>query len=227
MSALPTITVAIVEDDPSVGEILAGWINGARGFRLSSRHLNAESALERLPKEKPDIVLTDINLPGMNGIQCVSRLKPILPNTQFVMLTVYEDTDHIFDALTAGATGYLLKQTDREELLASLMEVHKGGSPMSTYIARKVVKRFYPTPAKDTGMARLGMREKQVLEFLAQGYLYKEIAHELQLKLPTINTYVRRIYEKLHVNSRGRAVAIYSRIRGETSPPAKSPKQPE
>src|SRR6516164_1885759 len=137
-----SIAVSIIEDDVPAREILADWIRRAEGFQCVSEHDNAESALEALPREKPAVVLVDINLPGMNGIECIRRLKPVLPQTQFVMLTVYEDDNHIFKALAAGASGYLLKQTSRQMLLTALQEVHAGGSPMSSSIARKVVQSF-------------------------------------------------------------------------------------
>src|SRR5271169_5300078 len=136
------IAVAIVEDDIPAREILASWIRSADGFRLAGEYDDAESAIASLPQEKPSVVLFDINLPGMNGIECVRRLKPRLPNTQFVMVTVYEDANHIFDALSAGASGYMLKQTKRNELIDALKDVHAGGSPMSSQIARKVVQSF-------------------------------------------------------------------------------------
>ena len=212
------IAVALVEDDDEARKILAGWIQHAAGFRLAGDWRDAESALLHLPEKKPDVVLMDINLPGMSGVEAVRRLKPALPATQFVMLTVYEDADHIYDALAAGATGYLLKQTPRRELLNSLEQVHRGGSPMTSNIARKVVQSF--------GQARhnaeselLSPREQEVLELLARGYLYKEIADRLNISGPTVNTYVRRMYEKLHVRSRAQAVAKYTHL-ADTPPPA-------
>ena len=178
-----------------------------------SEHGSAESALAALPSAKPEVVLMDINLPGLNGIECVRQLKPLLPVTQFLMLTVYEDADHIFNALMVGATGYLLKQTPRNELLAALKQVHEGGSPMTSNIARKVVQSFQrQSPAGDTDDVELSPREAEVLELLARGYLYKEIAEALAISLPTVNTYIRRIYEKLHVRSRAQAVAKYAHI---------------
>lgn len=207
-----SVTVSIIEDDVPAREIIAGWIRRAEGFRCLSEHDTAESALARLPEEKPGIVLVDINLPGMNGIECVRRLKPILPDTQFVMVTVYEDADHIFNALAAGASGYLLKQTQRSNLLAALKDVHAGGSPMSSNIARKVVQSFR-RPVSDTGAAAdLSPREREVLDLLARGYLYKEIADVLGIGVATVNTYIRRIYEKLHVRSRAQAVARYANL---------------
>jgi DNA-binding NarL/FixJ family response regulator len=206
-----SIGVSIIEDDPPARQILAGWINKAKGFHCVSEHANAASALLELPQEKPDIILVDINLPDISGIQCVERLKPLLTGKHFVMLTVYEDTDHIFNALAAGATGYLLKETSRDQLIASLKEVHEGGSPMSSYIARKVVQSFQRQPAENDEFSILGAREKEVLELLTQGYYYKEIADSLGISMPTVNTYIQRIYDKLHVRSRARAVAKYTK----------------
>ncbi len=208
------IAVAIVEDDVPARDILAGWIRTAPGFRCVGEFDDAETALARLPQEKPSVVLFDINLPGMNGIECVRKLKPRLPDTQFVMVTVYEDANHIFNALSAGASGYLLKQMRRQDLLEALKDVHAGGSPMSSQIARKVVQNFYRSETQDAGGAtvELSPREREVLELLARGYLYKEIAEMLKISVQTVNTYIRRIYEKLHVRSRGQAVAKYTRV---------------
>ena len=206
-----SIGVAIVEDDVPAREILAGWIRNAEGFRCVGEFDDAESALAKLPHEKPSVVLFDINLPGMNGIECVRKLKPRLPDTQFVMVTVYEDANHIFNALSAGASGYLLKQTRRNELIDALKDVHAGGSPMSSQIARKVVQNFYRNETQNAGgeTVELSGREREVLELLARGYLYKEIAEMLKISVQTVNTYIRRIYEKLHVRSRAQAVAKY------------------
>ena len=204
------VTVSIIEDDVPAREILADWVRRFDGFDCVSEHDDAESAISTLPDKKPSVVLVDINLPRMNGIECIRRLKTVLPQTQFVILTVYEDDNHIFKALSAGASGYLLKQTPRQMLLAALKEVHLGGSPMSSSIARKVVQSF----RHDTmpGVADLSPREQEVLELLARGYLYKEIADSLQLSVQTVNTYIRRIYEKLHVRSRSQALAIYANL---------------
>src|SRR5437868_13417173 len=169
-----SIAVSIIEDDSQARQILADWIRRAEGFRFVSEHASAESAVAGLPGEKPQVVLTDINLPGMNGIECVRKLKPLLPEVQFVMLTVYEDADHIFHALAAGATGYLLKQTPRHELLAALRQVHAGGSPMTSNIARKVVQSFQHNVPPAIAEAELSGREREVLDLLARGYLYKE-----------------------------------------------------
>ena len=214
------IAVCIVEDDAQARKILAGWISRASGFRLAGEWGNAESALPALPEKKPDVVLMDINLPGMSGLEAVRHLKPLLPQTQFVMLTVYEDADHIYNALAAGATGYLLKQTPRAELLRALEDVHHGGSPMTSNIARKVVQSFRQAPALATDSEGLSPREQEVLDLLARGYLYKEIAERLNISIPTVNTYVRRMYEKLHVRSRAQAVAKYAHLAGSEPKPA-------
>jgi DNA-binding NarL/FixJ family response regulator len=192
-----------------------GWVNHAPGFNCHTIHGSAESALAKLPTEKPAIVLVDINLPGQTGIECVRRLKPTMKDTQFVMLTVYEDTAHIFDALKAGASGYLLKRTPREELIAALRLVQEGGSPMTSYIARKVVQSFHQDePPLSPETEGLSPREREVLELLARGYFYKEITEALSISISTVNTHVRRIYEKLHVHSRAQAVAKLAEVPG-------------
>jgi len=216
------VAVAIIEDDAQTRKILAGWISRAPGFRLAGEWGDAETAVATLPERKADVVLVDINLPGMSGVEAVGKLKPILPQTQFVMLTVYEDADHIYNALAAGATGYLLKQTPRQELLSALEDVHGGGSPMTSNIARKVVQSFRrSTPAPG---AELSPREQEVLDFLARGYLYKEISERLNITVPTVNTYVRRMYEKLHVRSRAQAVAKYAHLANHR--PVSEPRTP-
>ena len=202
-----SISVSIVEDDAGVRATLAKLIDSSPGFRCLSQHPSAESALQEVPKTNPEVVLMDINLPGLNGVECARRLKPLLPRTQIIMLTVYQNTEHIFNALAAGATGYLLKQTPPAELLAAIREVHSGGSPMSGHIARKIVQSFQK-PASDPGHAEsLSPRETEVLELLAKGYLYKEIADKTGLTYATVHTHIRHIYEKLHVRSRTEAVA--------------------
>ncbi len=206
------ISVSIVEDDAQARKIIAGWISRTSGFKLAGEWGDAESALKALPDKGSHVVLMDINLPGMSGVDAVRKLKPSLPETQFVMLTVYEDADHIYNALSAGATGYLLKQTPREELLTALGEVHRGGSPMTSNIARKVVQSFKHPASPALQSEELSPREQEVLELLARGYLYKEIADRLNISVPTVNTYIRRMYEKLHVRSRGQAVAKYVQL---------------
>ena len=208
------IAVSIVEDDAQARKIFASWIAGASGFRLAGDWGDAEKALGALPAKKPNVVLMDINLPGMSGVEAVKRLKPLLPDTQFVMLTVYEDADHIFNALLAGASCYLLKRMPREELLSALRDVHAGGSPMSSTIARKVVQSFQRLGAQPSNVENLSPREREVLELLARGYLYKEIADALHISKPTVNSFIRRIYEKLHVCSRSQAVAKLTHFPG-------------
>jgi DNA-binding NarL/FixJ family response regulator len=219
-----SIAVCIVEDDAPAREILADWLRHADGFKCVGAHPSVEQALEHLPAEKPSVVLMDINLPGMNGIEGVRRLKPMLPGTQFLMLTVYEDADHVFEALAAGATGYLLKQTPRSELLDSIKDVHVGGSPMTSNIARRVVQAFHREDATVPESAKLSQREREVLELLARGYLYKEIMDLLNISRGTLNTYVRRTYEKLHVRSRAQAVAKFSHF--SLNEPANLPRKP-
>jgi len=204
-----SISVSIVEDDAGVRASLAKLIDSSPGFRCLSQHATAENALQEIPKAGPAVVLMDINLPGINGVECVRRLKPVLRGTQIIMLTVYQNTEHIFNALAAGATGYLLKQTPPAELLAAIRDVHGGGSPMSSHIARKIVQSFQrPAPAAREA-ENLSPREAEVLELLAKGYLYKEISDQMHLGLGTVKTYVRRIHEKLHVQSRTEAVIKY------------------
>jgi DNA-binding NarL/FixJ family response regulator len=203
------ITVSIVEDSEQVRTTLARLINKAEGFRCLSQHANAEAALEALPRERPNVVLMDINLPGMNGVECVRRLKPLAPTTQVVMLTVYEDTENIFNALAAGASGYLLKRTPSAELLAAIRDVNQGGSPMTTHIARKVVQSFQRASASAQPTENLSAREQEVLDCLAKGFLYKEIADKLGISYETVHTYIRRIYEKLQVRTRTEAVAKF------------------
>jgi DNA-binding NarL/FixJ family response regulator len=204
------ISVSIIEDDAGVREGLVAVMNAAPGFRCLSHFADAESALKTILNERPDVVLADINLPGMGGVDCVRHLKARAPELQILILTVYENTEVIFQALSAGASGYLLKQTPLPKLLEAIEEVHQGGSPMTGHIARKVVQSFQKRPpSRET--ESLSPREQEVLDFLAQGYLYKEIAEKMGLSFETVHTYIRRIYEKLHVRSRTQAVAKYLR----------------
>jgi len=204
------ITVSIVEDNDKLRETLAKVLDRAEGYRCLSHYGNAEDALKTLPQDKPDVVLMDINLPAMNGVECVRQLKVLLPQTQIMMLTVYEDTDNIFNALAAGATGYLLKRTTQAELLEAIRDVQRGGSPMTTHIARKVVQSLQRIPPSATQPAAdLSPREQEVLDCLAKGFLYKEIAEKLGISYETVHTYIRRIYEKLQVRTRTEAVAKF------------------
>jgi DNA-binding NarL/FixJ family response regulator len=193
------IRISIVEDNDDLRGTLARMLNRAEGFQCVSQYGSAEAALEGLPKDKPEVVLMDINLPGMNGVECVRRLKQSVPQVSAVMLTAYEDTENIFNALAAGANGYLLKRAPRAELLEAIREVQRGGSPMTTHIARKVVQSFQKTsPAPP-------------LDFLSQGFLYKEISERMGISYETVHTYIRRIYEKLQVRTRTEAVAKFLR----------------
>ncbi|HWF18864.1 MAG TPA: response regulator transcription factor, partial [Verrucomicrobiae bacterium] len=199
-------TVSIVEDNEQLRGTLAKFINREDGFSCVSQYPTAEAAIEGLPRDKPQVVLMDINLPGMNGVECVRRLKQLVPDTQIVMLTAYEDTENIFNALAAGANGYLLKRAPRAELLDALREVCRGGSPMTTHIARKVVQSFQKSAASAKPTENLSAREQEVLDCLSQGFLYKEIAEKLGISYETVHTYIRRIYEKLQVRTRTEAV---------------------
>lgn len=205
------ITVSIVEDSDRFRTTLARVLDRAEGFKCVSHYPNAEDALKGLPQDKPEVVLMDINLPGMNGVECVRQLKQLLPTVQVMMLTVYEDTENIFNALAAGATGYMLKRTPQAQLMDAIREVHRGGSPMTTHIARKVVLSFQQAAPSASATENLSPREQEVLDCLAQGFLYKEIAEKLGISYETVHTYIRRIYEKLQVRTRTEAVAKFLR----------------
>lgn len=212
-----SISVSIVEDNAGVRADLVRLIDGSPGFRCLSQHPSAESALREIPRAGPEVVLMDINLPGLNGVECVRRLKPLLPSTQIIMLTVYNKTENIFDALAAGATGYLLKKTRPDDLLAAIRDVHEGGSPINSSIARKIVQSFQKSAAANKETESLSPREAEVLDLLARGYLYKEIADKIGISFSTVRTHVRHIYEKLHVRSRTEAVTKHL---GQTRTPA-------
>src|SRR6516162_1863297 len=194
------IRVSIVEDDANTREGLAQLINRTTDLKCVSQHATAEDAVERAPGFKPGVVLMDINLPGINGVDAVWKLKTLLPQTQFIMLTVYKDSDAIFNALMAGANGYLLKQTRPKELLTALREVCAGGAPVSSQIARKIVEEFRQARTPTGAAEGLSARELEVLELLSQGYLYKEIAEKLQISYRTVSTHLEHIYGKLHVH---------------------------
>ena len=204
------IQVSIVEDDAEARQLLADWLNETPGFQCVSSHGDGLSAVEELPVVQPEIVLMDINLPALNGIECVRRLKPLMPDTHFLMLTVYGDTDSIFQALEAGAIGYLLKRTARDELFAALKLVQAGGSPISSGIARRVWQVFQKPQSPASADEALSERERQVLDLLSQGHPEKQIADRLKISPHTVHTYIRRIYEKLHVHSHAQAVAKYT-----------------
>ncbi|MDB6020377.1 MAG: DNA-binding response regulator [Pedosphaera sp.] len=205
------ITISIVDDSPDMRENIAGYLNSAPGLRCLNAYASAREALAGLPQAPPDVVLMDINLGAHapDGIECVRELKTLLPGAQVVMLTVFEDTEKIFRALAAGASGYLLKRLPPAQLLDAIREVVAGGAPMSALIARKVVQSFQDSAPHGTDSADLSRREREVLEALAQGLAYKEIADRLELSIHTVRNYIRRIYEKLHVRSRTEAVAKF------------------
>jgi DNA-binding NarL/FixJ family response regulator len=205
------ITIAIVDDSADLRENIGGYLGAFPEFRCINTYATAREALEGLPRNPPDVVLMDINLEehATDGIECVRSLKILLPDVQVVMLTVFEDTEKIFRALAAGAGGYLLKRQRPEELLAAIREVVAGGAPMSTSIARKVVRSFQTTPPHGAESAELSHRELEVLQALAQGLAYKQIADQLNVSIHTVRNYIRRVYEKLHVRCRTEAVVKY------------------
>jgi DNA-binding NarL/FixJ family response regulator len=200
------IAVAIVEDDERIRESLTVLIQGVEGFRCVGSHASAEEALRAVPAEKPDVVLMDINLPKMSGIECVGKLKAKLPKTQILMLTVYDDSDLVFKALTQGASGYIIKRTAPDRLMDAIRDAYQGGSPMSPHIARKVVQYFHQLGPGPHETESLTDREREVLEHLAKGYLYKEIADALGIGLETVRRHLSNIYGKLHVHTRTEAV---------------------
>lgn len=207
------VTVSIVEDDAGIRASLATLIQHAPTLHLLDVYPDAESALEGIPTQPPDVVLMDINLPGMNGVECVRQLKAICLEIQVLMLTVYEDNESLFNSFKAGASGYLLKRTASARLLEAIHEVHTGGCPMTPQLARRVVQ-FFSGP-QDSPISRLTPNERAFLEHLAHGYTYKEIAAAMQLSIDAVRTYVRTVYDKLHVHSRTEAVVKY--LRAEAS----------
>lgn len=197
-----SITVSIVEDDSETRESLVELISGTPGLRCLGSYPTGEAALRAIPGEKPDVALVDINLPGMNGIECVAKLKAQLPSLQVLMLTTYEDSDLIFNSLRSGAKGYLLKNMPPQELVQAVTQVHAGGAPMPMQIARKVVDYFSRIEHAASEVDQLTSREQEILALLAKGALYKEIGDALNISISTVRTHVQHIYEKLHVQSR-------------------------
>lgn len=215
----PPIKVAIVEDQTWLRENLVKEINSDPRLSCVNAYRTAEAALQGIAQDQPDVVLMDINLPGMNGVECVKRLKVLLPEVRYLMLTVYEESEKIFNSLLAGASGYLLKRTSTGELLEAIREVQGSGSPMSSSIARKVVAYFNQMGAAKADIVEaLSPREQQVLELLAKGSAYKEIAGQLSLSIDTVRMNVKHIYAKLHVHSRGEATAKYLRTSSFRAP---------
>ena len=221
MNTGETIKVAVVEDDARLRRTLTEVLASSKDCQFVGEFPTGRAALAGLPSLKPDVILMDINLPDLSGVECVTQLAPQLPQTQILMLTVYQDTETIFRALAAGAHGYLVKPVMSDRLLEAIREIRAGGVPMSRTIARQVIGFFGRPAASGAAVeeAGLGLREQQVLEFLVAGLSYKEIASELGIKTSTVGTYVQRIYEKLHVRSRREIIAIY-KDRPEITPSA-------
>lgn len=207
------IRVAVVEDDAKLRQTLEAFINRSGDMRFVGGYGSAEAALKGLPADRPDVVLMDIRLPGMSGVECVARLRKVLPETKAVMLTAYEDTDDVFRSLTVGAFGYLLKSVEPQRLREAIREAHQGGSPISGSVARKLVDYFHGAPPSDAqgagALSPLSQREVEILRMLATGHAYKQIADELNISINTIRTHIKRIYEKLHVHSRTEAVRLF------------------
>jgi len=205
------IKVAIVDDDEGIRTSLAALIRRAPNLKLTGDYPDAETALKEIPRRAPDVVLMDINLPGMNGVECVRQLKAAIPTLQVLMLTVYEDSESLFNSLKAGASGYLLKRTASARLLEAIQDVSDGGAPMTPQLARRVVQFFTKPDDADASVAKLTPGEREFLDQLAKGYAYKEIADRMNISIDTVRSYVRTVYEKLHVHSRTEAVVKYLR----------------
>jgi DNA-binding NarL/FixJ family response regulator len=199
------IKICLVEDLKEVREGMASLLTLDERFELLSTFSNAEKAADELPAWQPDIVIMDINLPGMNGIDCIKKVKALCPKSQFMMFTIYEDDEKVFEALAAGASGYLLKKTPLGKITEGLIDLHAGGSPMSTQIARKVIKRLQNDEAKEQ-LAALSVRENEILQLLAKGLMYKEIGVKLSISTDTVRQHIHHIYEKLHVQNRTEAI---------------------
>jgi DNA-binding NarL/FixJ family response regulator len=204
------ITICLVEDLKEVREGMTSLLTLDERFEVLATFTDAEKAAEELVAWQPHIVIMDINLPGMNGIECIKKIKQQCPSTQFIMFTIYEDDEKVFEALTAGATGYLLKKTPLSKITDSLVELHEGGSPMSTQIARKVIKRFQNTESKQE-LATLSARENEILILLSKGLLYKEIGARLGITPGTVKQHVHKIYDKMHVGNRMEAINKWHR----------------
>ncbi|MEY3898700.1 MAG: hypothetical protein RLZZ214_4222 [Verrucomicrobiota bacterium] len=202
-------TIAIIEDDPSLSGILTEIVTSSPSWKLVNTFATAESALEGMSESCPDVVLMDIQLPGMSGIECVAKLKVLHPEVMVLMVTVYDNNERIFDALASGASGYLLKRDAPAKLLEALDDLLAGGSPMSSAIARKVVQHFQKAPPSKNKDHDLTTRETQILELLVKGSLYKEIAWELGIGFETVRSHIDNIYKKMHVRTRTEAVVKF------------------
>jgi len=208
------IRLAIVEDLDEVREGLRNYLKRTDDFELLGDYQTAEEAIPVILSSLPDIVIMDIHLPGMNGIECIRKLRPDCPETQYMMFTVYENDDKVFEALQAGASGYLLKHTPLSQLAEALKELHAGGSPMSVHVARKLVKVFQSPPKSHPEVDLLSEREYEVLQLLSNGLLYKEISDQLSISIHTVRQHIHKIYEKLHVQNRTEALnKVFTRPR--------------
>jgi DNA-binding NarL/FixJ family response regulator len=203
------IKVTVVEDIPELRNGLVSLLQWDERFEAVSAHNDAESAIDHIIAMQPEIVVMDINLPGMNGIECIRKIKKDCPHTQFIMFTIYEDDEHLFDALEAGASGYVLKKASQQKILDSLQELYNGGAPMSTSIARKVINRFKKPETND--FLNITEREKEILTLLGKGLLYKEIAEQLHITTGTVKQHLHKIYEKLHVQNRTEAILKFNK----------------
>jgi len=211
------ITVTLIEDDRGTRDALCALLAAEPSLHVAGTYASGEEALGGVPAAWPDVLLVDIGLQGMSGIECTAALKAQRPQMQVLMLTTYEDSERIFDSLRAGASGYVLKKTAPAELLAAIEQVHGGGAPMSMEVARKVIEHFHPArPAAPTDAEALTPREEEILALLASGCLYKEISERLGITLNTVRTHLKNIYEKLHVQSRGEATLKFLAREGPT-----------
>ena len=206
-----TISVAIVEDDLKTRQLLQTMLHDAPGFECLGAFSSGEAALEGLPRLRPQVVLMDINLPKMSGVECTRQLKLLRPELNIIILTVYDDSDRIFMALQMGASGYLLKRSTTDEILEAIKIVKSGGAPMSNYIARKVVQSFHRRGPSGDDAENLSKRETEILAYLAQGYPNKKVAEALGLSTETVRSYLRNIYTKLQVHSRSEAITKFRR----------------
>ena len=208
-SASPPARVVVVEDDANLRKTMIAYINRTAGYCCAGALPDGESALVEIPRLKPDVVLMDIGLPGMSGIECVTRLKPVLPATPIIMLTVYDEDDYLFDSLKAGASGYLLKRALGDKLLEALQQAQSGGMPLARDMAAQVRLYFQNLGRHRNEVDNLSPREQEVLQLLADGFRYKEIAAQMSIGLDTVRAHASRIYFKLHVSSRTEAVVKY------------------
>lgn len=199
------ITIAIVEDNPSIREMLQSIIEMEESYLCTGVFGNGEDALIGIPELQPDVVLMDIGLPGINGINCIKQLKPTCPRTEFLICTIYDEDEKVFQALEYGASSYILKRSKPEFLLQSILEVHNGGSPMSPDIARKLVQRFQQKENKNAALT-ITPREKEILELLSQGLFYKEASHQLGISINTLKRHIYNMYQKLQVDNKTEAI---------------------